>query len=390
LHNKTSLDNYFSLSPKDQRIAEVNEIPADRLLGYTHALLADNLKFFTGPYEKVGGSITFQIGTSPGYASAYALDTLEPNHVITINQFFIIELSANIQAFCKYAVHGIRSGEILEWLESEGIVPGESGFLYEGLDGKYASDSLLSRVLLWLFLHEAAHLLQFHGLVRYGGPHIPRMGPIEMDASNSTSCSGPEAEIHQVTELAADYEAIARLSIKLKLSKEYGFALGHHKEPFLTLGDIWLTFVSIFLIFIKFHEPVGAVFTGEIIGHHPHPAIRLRQNFRTFLRFMIDDLKSDTGPQYNADVIEKVLNNSLKVVLAFWSERYGHSKMIENFFEVLSADTNEALVNFYTVLVPCWDEARPKIAKNYPEMGYLMVWDKQARRLSGNLNNDPA
>lgn len=384
--SRKALEDYFSWEPSRKRKAERGEIDLVALAQYATEMLDQLLSLYKKDYEDAGGSLTLQWSWENGFAWVNAIGEGEPIHEVIMNEAYLIHVTCNAFSAHLHITHGLRSPASIKVLEENGIMPTATGYLYPGIDPLIFRNTLRSNSLLFIISHEMAHLLQFHVIVRDGTDWKEWMAPRRMHASGTDEGekrTGELAEIYQATELAADYEAVVKLTLYIMAVKVAAFKAGQVKEPFITKADVWVMMVAMFCVFMDFHVKPGEPFTGNIVGDHPHPAVRYRLAITTLIRHLVVNLREFNEVIFTEENLNEVHNHAFWVSSCFWTERYGNKEALDNFTNaVIEYDSVEAK-SFFSAIVPRWDEIRPIIKKHYPDKNYIMIFDDLARRLSG-------
>lgn len=384
-----SFEDYLKLSveAKDKSDKENIDIPllvqaADDFLGR----IVDD--FNSRYYVPQNGRLSLQWSTKSicGAWINADKDSSAPFHTICITYALLIQLAADGEAFTRYATQWLSRPFLDGFWESKGIEKNGIGILPLGLDPVQNKNFLMMNSLHWIVSHEIAHSLQSHAAVRSGVPYQAWMGPshVSENPEGEEPCSDEEAEIFQCTELAADYEASRVLFLNLVASKRIYCKENSLKEDSLTKDDIWTLFLSIAMVFLRFHHFDGKKFDGIVRGHHPHPSIRYLLLSQSLIGLIVQpDFKELARINFSEMEMFEVMTGTFWVALMFWAERYEKDYEVISFGEVVTDPETIEVKSYLAKIVSRWDELRPVIRDIYKNDFLLMQFNIFARRVSG-------
>ncbi|WP_282349353.1 hypothetical protein [Pseudomonas sp. PS01301] len=386
--NKAFLD-YLKLSVEDKNKSDKESIDIPALVQFADDFLRQIVDSFNRTYYvPQNGQLSLQWSTESRCAAWInaAKDSSAPFHTIYITYELLIQLAADGYAFTRYAIQWLNRPFHDVFWESKGIEKNGIGIFPLGIDPLQNKRFLMMNSLHWIVSHEIAHSLQSHAAVRSGVPHQAWMGPSHVSESpeGKEPCSDVEAEIFQCTELAADFEALRVLFITLVTSKRAHCKENSIQEDSLTKNDIWTLFLSIALVFLRFHHFDGKRFDGIVKGHHPHPSIRYLLLSQSLIGLIVKtDLKELAGLNFSEEEMFEVMTGTFWVALIFWAERYETDYEVISFGEVVTDPETIEVKRYLSKIVSRWDELRPIIRNIYKNDFLLMEFNIFARRVSG-------
>jgi hypothetical protein len=380
-----NFSDYKRLSVKEKDEFDKNSVQLPDLIEVAYNNLDPLFKMYNDKfYIPQGGSLSLQWSTKDSVEAWVEANKFSeaPLHEVCITYELIKQLGADAQAFTRYAIHGLNP-IFNDILKSKGVVISGSGFYPNGVNPLVARSLLFDFSINWIISHEIAHSLQSHGTVRYGMPHTKWLAQSH-DTEGNNSCSSEQAEIFHATELAADYQGFRELIMNIIASKRNAFADKKVNEAEITLSDVWIIFISIALVLLRFHSFKGEKFDGAIKGDHPHPAIRYLILTQSIIGLLIEDYMQDIGGfNFREEDLVKTLSDTFWIATLFWAERHEKGVEMINFAELMTEPESPEIKNYLTKIVTRWDAIRPTIKGGYDNDFHLMEFNIFVRRITG-------
>lgn len=389
--------SYFKMSRSEQREHEESLRPMPDVYHFALEIMAFPLELLkSSVYEPKEGNLSLQLSQSSKIeAFAFEVQGKQIDHGIVISYPMVAAIWRDDLAFSLYAknLFGIsdkkRWGRIIDLYKSKGrLLDPVSVVLPKGMNSTYSTHQIFTLGMMWLFNHEASHLLQNHGIIRANAGRLDVCNELSLEINefyshdNKKALSPEESWVWHVTELAADFEATVSTLAMLQIQiMEY--------EKVRTVdaaGEFWLYCASLALIFFRFWEFNKEPFSADATGTHPHPGIRYYMAIRT-----LNDVISKSNSFFNALALKNrlaIADDAFMSVGLFWIHRYDADVgMRKSFAEVVLGDA-PGIVEYLAKANDVWDRLKSEVITNHLSDGvkilfeldpYLMERIKQAR-----------
>lgn len=376
--------NYFKMPRSDQRTHEESLRPLSEVYHFALDIMNFPLEMLQSTvYGPNTGSLSLQLSPS-SKVEAYAFDRQGKNidHGIVISYPMVAAIWRDDLAFSIYAknLFGIadrkRWRRIFDLYKAKGrALDPDSIVLPKGMNSTYSTHQIFTLAMMWLFNHEAAHLLQSHGAIRgkAGGTSVCSDSSIEVNEfyshDNTGALTPEESWVWHVTELAADFEATISTLAMLQLQ-----IMDYEKVRAVNAADeLWLYFVSLALVFFRFWEFNKEPFSAEAIGTHPHPGIRYYMAIRT-----INDVINKSNSYFSRLSIKKriaIADDAFMSAGLFWIHRHDADiSMRKSFADVVLGDA-PGIIEYLAKANGIWEGLKGDVIANHLSDGVKLLFE---------------
>lgn len=232
-----------------------------------------------------------------------------------------------------------------------------------------------SGAIIWLLLHELAHITQGHIFIGTDGN---RTAPSSINESpkSAPGLTGKDAELSHTKELAADHQASFMSA---------GEMIRHHQENSAAYEfNLNEMMAGITMMFYRFYGCESDIRIALATGTHPHPILRLEMIIAWIMENM-DFLTKLKGAKFSKAELR------LRIVSACWDATYysfqamnpGKSISLEHL--PLPVLERAGSPGYFSRIVSTWDEVRPTIIDigTYIDEKLLMSFNDEFRERIG-------
>ena len=343
-------------------------------------------KFSKVAYKNTPYSLTLTV--IPSYimkANASTSGENNQEHNISISYGFFIEMRKDIALFfdmCERSFLHESYEPIFKLIDYgqgiKNILPNDLSFTCladeKGLNTRklYIEGRVnISRfVYSWLFLHEQAHLFQFHGEVfkEVSDNKNTEYNITWHDSENTKESILTENDsiIKHIFELSADWEATYLMIINIVGDKSI-----------LKLSSLWLFISGLTILFNKFYLTKNICEDHEFKGTHPSPSVRIKYIFEN-----IENILSEKGmityfeEGKRFEDYQKIMRHAFDTAnIFFWQIHIEGDKLPEFMNKFLENDfqTNEKIIHYSNIINNTWKEIKPVVLKKYMGLNPLCI-----------------
>lgn len=260
-----------------------------------------------------------------------------------------------IPVFCERHLTEDRYAELFE-LSDYGDGPRQ--VMPKDLSKTDCKLGFFTNAMMWVYLHEQAHLFQRHSEVFANGmgTSISDQKWTWQEAWNSSAdepASGKAAELKHVFELSADHEATNLLIQYLLL----------HDKGRLRQSSLWLLGLALTCIFKRFYGLHRPPQMPNAQGSHPSAAIRMRFTVMQLISQLTHPDVKKSVPWAEEDQIFDILMHAFNVGNIYMEISHGNAEFPE--FMARFGNDSEGSRMYVSNLAVLWGNVRPEVAKRH-------------------------
>lgn len=236
--------------------------------------------------------------------------------VIAISEGVSIAFHDDAQTFLEWVEREIGKATYDEIYENIGLKK------FRGLPPELGKENALDRMfrlsLVWLYLHEQAHLFQCHA-------ELPGMNPSkrvveEFYVDEATASEVPA--IRHACEISADFEATVQ-TLQLMIVSD---------DLKILPGTFWVFIASLTCMFQRFYASGERPLEGIVVGTHPPPSYRLWLMRKLILSWLnIEEVQHRFSVPKDLTIVSKFMDHATVTASMYWNARHKTGQRVDDF-----------------------------------------------------------